>query len=111
MIGNRIKFKETRWDGTTHTTKEREGVVVDAFTEVSGSVSGTGASILGIGSSKTAGNTSSRRKYKVEYYADYDTKKERPIYEDISAFQLVKIIQFYHQGNQELLEEKIIDKP
>ncbi len=103
MIGNTIEF--IYWEDILKSRDEitATGLVVDAFTKVTGNISG--GSIFGFG--ETTGSTDSNRVYKVLYYSSWDDKKQYPRFQDIHAFQLKKIISFAGQPNQELNEEKI----
>lgn len=110
MIGNKIEFLHydfsNRHDYKSERTREDRltvGLVVDAFTEVTGKVSGKSEVFLGFGGGKTSGNTKSNRTYKVEYLDKYlNTIK----YINIQDWQLVKIISYAGQSNQEKHEEK-----
>jgi hypothetical protein len=111
MIGNTIEFHDYT---SRHITKDirrepdkLEGLVVDAFTEVSGSVSGSSEVFLGFGGGKTSGQTKSKRMYKVEYYETWDKKKKHKYYKDIHAWQLIRIIAFAKAPDQEKNEENI----
>lgn len=103
MIGNTIEF--IYWEDilTSRENKTATGLVVDAFTKVTGSVSG--GSFLGIG--ETTGSTDSKRVYKVQFYESWDSQKKCIQFKDIEAWQMKKIISFAGQTNQELNEEKI----
>lgn len=85
------------------------GLVVDAFTNISGSVTGRSESMFGFGSGHTSGSTKSNRKYKVEFYAKWDTEKKNVKYHDIDAWKLVRIVKYANAREQEKHEEKIID--
>lgn len=106
MIGNKIEFVWYGYDGCQK-GKEYTGIVVDAFTEVSGEISGNSGTFLGFGSGETSGKTRSKRMYKVEFYGERDREKKYVKYEDIYASQLKKIISFAGPANQEVNEEKL----
>lgn len=110
MIGNKIEF--LHYDFSNHSEREsnrtredrlRVGLVVDAFTEVTGRVSGKSEVFLGFGGGKTSGNTNSKRNYKIEYFEKH---LDKPRYINIQDWQMVKIISFAGQSNQEKHEEK-----
>ena len=110
MIGNKIEFLHYDFgnysDYERNRTREdrlRIGLVVDAFTEVKGSMKGSSEVFLGFGGGTTSGHTDSKRKYKVEYTEKYS---DTPRYIDIQDWQMVKIISFARQPNQEVNEEK-----
>lgn len=109
MIGNEIEFKDydfSRYDSK----KEPEvltGIVVDAFTKVTGHTKGSAESFLGFGSGSVSGNVDSNRMYKVEYSSSWDTRKKHRYYKDIHAWQLIRIVKFAN-APQEVNEEKII---
>lgn len=95
MIGNTIIFRiyETSYSGFidwSKPAKEVEGLVIDAFTKVTGSVEGDG--ILGFVEVK--GRTDSKRMYKVQYYEQWDSKKEYPRLTDITDSYLVRVVKF-----------------
>lgn len=103
MIGNRIKYSKWNFDYPEDSPlrrEEKEGLVVDAFTEVSGYVSGSSDSFLGFGSGSVSGSTNSRRKYIVEYDL-YGYKR----YEKIDFNQIDSIIEY---AKLVVLDEKII---
>lgn len=104
MIGNTIKFRDTssRWVGNSYIQLKdcpiMEGLVVDAYTEITGRSEGA------FGFSE--GKTCSDRKYKVQYnYCDTGTK----FFMDIYASQLTEIVKFANTPNQEINEEKIVN--
>lgn len=107
MIGNKIEFV---WYGDKYSNNKEPknyiGIVVDAFTNVSGRISGSSDVFLGFGGGKTSGSTENKRMYKVEFYEDWDTQKKCVQYKDIHDWQLKKIISFSGQTNQEVNEEK-----
>lgn len=107
MIGNKIEFN---YYGDKYSTnreaKKLTGIVVDAFTNVSGRISGSNEVFLGFGGGTTSGSTESKRMYKVECYEEYDTEKKHVQYKDIFDWQLNKIISFAGQASQEINEEK-----
>lgn len=106
MIGNTIKFMYYLTDTIK---EEREGIVVDAYTNVTGTVSGKYESILGFGEGRTTGSTKSKRIYKVEYIYPYTQKK---IYIDVADYLLIEVVKFAKSfEQQETNEEKIITKP
>lgn len=82
MIGNKILF---RWydspTGYTRPIPEKEGIVVDAWTEVTGS--GKGEVFIGFGDAK--GEVKSRRYYKVEF--------KRWEYSDPDGFDYINILE------------------
>lgn len=87
MIGNTIEFLFYDWGNTydINSDKKREdrittGIVVDAFTDISGVVSGR------------SGKTESKRMYKVQY--SHFFQHDNPLYIDIHSWQLCKIIKF-----------------
>ena len=107
MIGNRIKYRKYfTYNGETNYNLE-EGLVVDAYTKVSGSMSGSGGVFLGFGDSKMSGNTRSDRYYKIQISYVNNEGKTIVYYTDISAGCLHEIVSFANQS-QEINEEKII---
>jgi hypothetical protein len=92
MIGNTIKFRyyPTGAHGFRDYNKaeEEEGVVVDAFTEITGSVKGE--SIFGFG--EVSGDTKCRRMYKVQY-----TVYNSQYFTTIHDSQLISIVRFAHE--------------
>ena len=84
MIGNKILFKS--WVSYEYDFCEKEGIVVDAWTEVTGTIKGD--VFIGIGDVK--GETKSKRVYKVEYKKYVDSK--HVYYENIKDWQMIKII-------------------
>ncbi len=111
MIGNIIEFHYHDFSARSTDRKPEiiTGLVVDAFTKVSGSVSGRSESFLGFGEGTTSGKTDSKRMYKVEFYENWDTHKRIIKYEDIYAWQLVKIISHANSYKpQETNEEKFV---
>ena len=110
MIGNKIEFLHYDF-GNFHEhehNRKREdrlriGLVVDAYTEVKGKMIGSSEMFLGFGGGTTSGHTDSKRKYKVQYMEKYSNT---PKFYDMYDWQLVKIISFAGQTNQELNEEK-----
>lgn len=102
MIGNTIIFRQY---GKTSSgfrdydkVKEVEGLVVDAWTDVSGSVKGE--SLFGFGDVK--GDTQSRRMYKVEYQMYEGGSK---YYEDIEDYLLIRVVKL---AKVVMFDEKII---
>lgn len=109
MIGNTIKFLHYNHNdyseyerNRTNEERERIGLVVDAFTEIKGYTSGSTEVFLGFGAGKTSGSTESKRVYKVEYTEKYLGKRYINIYER----QLLEILSYAGQPNQEINEEK-----
>lgn len=84
MIGNEIIFSEYDKE---YNQIQVEGLVVDAFTEISGKVKGE--NFMGFGD--VSGRTESKRKYKVEYYHSWDTTKQHKYYKDIFDWQLIRV--------------------
>lgn len=116
MIGNKILFVYYDWSeyGITHRDHSKEppiikGLVVDAFTDIKGSVSGRSSSFLGIGDGSVSGSTKSKRMYKVEYFSEYDKEEKDPQYTDIHDWQLRKILSFANNPDQERNEEKFVN--
>lgn len=107
MIGNRIHFKHYKDYRIDNKGEILEGLVVDAFTKVTGKTTGSASNFLGFGEGSVSGNTNSNRMYKVEFYELWDTNKKHLMYEDIDARMLVKIVSFAGVTNQEVNEEKI----
>jgi hypothetical protein len=99
MIGNKIKFAEYTYSGSTHTREEHEGLVVDAWTDVSGTVSGKTDVFLGFGEGKVSGRTQSNRMYKVQ--TKYGSFK------DIRAGMISEIVEF---AKLIVIDEKIIQQ-
>jgi len=103
MIGNRIKFKKYsfRTLGSTHQLHDtqEEGLVVDAWTDVSGTVSGKTEVFLGFGEGKVSGSTKSKRMYKVE------CGKTFKYYQDIEANMITEITEF---AKLVVIDEKIV---
>jgi len=114
MIGNTIKFiyyeKINPGSLKGSERKEATGLVVDAYTEIKGSTSGKFDSFLGCGDGSVSGETKSNRIYKVQYYEEWDAQKSLVRFKDIEAWQLSEIISFANSINQEVNEEKIIEK-
>jgi hypothetical protein len=111
MIGNTIEFKDYWRDSSDKLhTDIYQGLVVDAFTEVSGTVKGSGKydSFLGFGEGKSDvyGKTESKRIYKVQVKEKY---LEGFKFYDVKANMMTKIISFGNSRTQEENEEKIID--
>lgn len=108
MIGNKIEFiyfdKYLKDDKGEY----KEGIVVDAFTKVSGTITGNSEVFLGFGGGVTSGSTSSNRMYKVEFFGKYDMERKYPTLTDIHDWQLKRIISFANDSKQEINEEKII---
>lgn len=111
MIGNTIEF--LYFDFSNFSDYERKksneerktiGLVVDAYTEITGSITGKSETFLGFGSGDTTGDTKSKRKYVVQYTPSWSNT---PKFYTMEAWQLSKIISFPSQSNQELNEEKI----
>jgi hypothetical protein len=96
MIGNTIEFIDLE-NYHNSNKKTKIGLVVDAFTDISGK----SASLFGFGE----GKTQSKRIYKVLFYDEYDSSKKFPQFIDIPDWCLKKIISFASQTNQELNEE------
>lgn len=97
MIGNTIKFRNI---DSSYNVEELEGLVVDAFTDISGK----NETFLGIG----GGETKSRRMYKVMHYRKWDLNKSfSPSFTDIRDTSLISIIAFANNNNQETNEEKL----
>lgn len=92
MIGNKIKFRLSEFIGSKYETNEFEGIVVDAFTDVSGFFQSS--SFLGFGEGN--GKTNSNRMYKVEFLRYGHSKW----YVDIYSHQLIEILE-YNFINQE----------
>jgi len=105
MIGNTIKYREYFTYGGETKFNIKEGVVVDAYTKIDGSMSGKGAAILGFGESSMRGKTDSTRMYKIEI-SYINQKDERVVfYQDIPASRLHEIVSYANQP-QEQNEEK-----
>ncbi len=97
MIGNTIRFRNI---DSSYNVEELEGLVVDAFTNISGK----NETFLGIG----GGETKSKRMYKVMHHNKWDTSKFLPPkFTDIPDTSLISIIAFANNINQETNEEKI----
>ena len=98
MIGNTIEFVYYDWDNISSVIHEKGepkkyiGLVVDAYTEITGKISGSNEIFLGFGGGSTSGTTNSKRMYKVQFYEDWDTDKKYIKYKDIYDWQLRKII-------------------
>lgn len=109
MIGNKIEFIYYDWNNYSSDNKGEEhiGIVVDAFTKVTGTIRGSNDVFLGIGGGSTTGNTDSKRMYKVEFNEKWDTEKQCTKYKDICDWQLRRIISYAGSNNQEVNEEKI----
>jgi hypothetical protein len=93
MIGNTIIFrlyKETTGGFRDYSTPaiEVEGLVLDAFTKIDGSIKGE--SFLGFGEVK--GNTASTRMYKVQYKDPYVGHIMGLYIKDIRHTDLVRIV-------------------
>lgn len=107
MIGNTIKY--THYNLIQQTSEERIGLVVDAYTEVKGTVRGSVDMAFGFGSGSTSGSTKSDRVYKVMFYDKYDTKKTRQKFDNVKENFVQEIIEFANNSNQEKNEEKFIN--
>lgn len=105
MIGNKIKYREYLTYGGEVKFNIEEGIVVDAYTKIDGSMSGKGASLLGFGESSMRGKTDSTRMYKIEM--SYINREDKRVvyYKDIPANRLEEIVSFANQ-TQEQKEEK-----
>jgi hypothetical protein len=99
MIGNTIKYRKLTWIGSDYTQEEKTGLVVDAYTEITGK--SKSESILGFGSG--TGKTESKRIYKVQFQYEYS---KQIAFEEISHNCLIEIVKF---GNIQQTEEKIKD--
>jgi len=110
MIGNTIEyiFHDWKYKTTGEKGELRKGIVVDAFTEVKGSVRGKSEYFLGIGEGHISGTTDSVRIYRVQFYKEWDREKKFVEFNDIHIWQLKKIISFANDPKQEVNEEKII---
>ncbi len=104
MIGNEIEFFYT--EPTMDKGIVMSGIVVDAYTKITGSVSGQSGYFLGIGDGSVSGNTDSKRMYKVHTTSRWDLNGKRNQFVDIPATWLKDIIR-YAVPAQELNEEKI----
>lgn len=109
MIGNKIEFHYYEKYSSKREPIKKIGLVVDAYTEITGRTSGKSESFLGFGEGNISGSTSSNRMYKVEYFQEYDKEHKNPYYTDIHDWQLIKIISFIKSTTQEINEEKIIN--
>lgn len=98
MIGNTILFRH--YDHNFEKS-EKTGLVVDAFTEITGNVSGV--SVFGFG--ETEGKTASKRIYKVEF-KNYDWSKIVE-YVNIRESQLISILVNVHKINEEKFQSKL----
>lgn len=109
MIGNTIRYMHYYFINNTLTSEERVGLVVDAFTEVKGTVSGSVDMAFGFGSGSTSGSTKSNRVYKVMFYEKYDTEKKLQKFDNVKDNFVSAIIEFANNSNQEKNEEKFIN--
>lgn len=95
MIGNTILFKYHSFGiySDSDDGKELEGIVIDAYTEVSGGVSGSSGSLLGFGSGSVKGKTKSDRIYIVQCWPSWDVeKKHTPRLVNVRSWQVRQII-------------------
>lgn len=104
MIGNSIIYISHKWHGAEYKSEKKQGIVVDAFTKISGNIKGDSA--FGFGDIK--GRTNSERMYKVMYYESWDSDRKYPRFEDISADSMSEILKF---GNNyfDFVDEKIVN--
>jgi hypothetical protein len=113
MIGNTIEFVFIDFNDNERHLKPlsdkqdvRIGLVVDAFTDVSGSMSGKSESFLGFGEGRMSGSTKSKRKYLIESFENWDQGKKHPILIEIYQWQVKKITSYAGNPQQEINEEK-----
>lgn len=92
MIGNTIIYKQRSEIGNYEW--ETEGLVVDAYTEVSGQTKGDSA----FGFGEVRGNVRSSRMYKVQVYYKHS---DSYTFVDIRAYQLVRIVKFANQVTED----------
>lgn len=101
MIGNTIKYKFKKLLSTSFFEFEGEGVVIDAFTNVSGHTTGRSESFLGFGEGRISGNVNSERTYIVEKTLSTGAK----IYTEVPSSGLVEITAY---AKYQVMDEKII---
>lgn len=85
MIGNKIKYYEFSWADGKYVRLEKEGLVVDAWTEISSEYKSS--SFLGIGDAK--GKVESKRIYKVEHRV-----LGTVFYKKVPDHNLIEIVEF-----------------
>lgn len=94
MIGSKILYRHyPKYGPNKYEAQQYEGLVVDAFTNVSGTTKGD--VFLGFGD--VNGDVKSRRMYKVQYHDSLGFQ-----YENISDSQLIKILEFKSALDQEI---------
>lgn len=96
MIGNLIKFYHYEWIGSDYKRHEDKGIVVDAYTKVSGS--SKYESLFGFGEGK--GETKSIRIYKVQCQIGTHI-----YFKDIEHTSLIEVLEF---NCKEIKDEKIL---
>lgn len=107
MVGNTVEYNQWYRFGRFQNPPEKLiGIVVDAYTDVSGSISGKGSYFLGIGDSSTSGSTKSKRKYKVMYYNKYDSEKQHQYFDTINESDVIRIIEFGNEFKEEKFKTK-----
>lgn len=85
MIGNKIKYKI--YDVPNSIT--REGLVVDAYSKITGSSKGSTEVFLGFGEGSNSGSVDSCRMFTVEIM-----EKGKKSYIEILATQLTEVLEF-----------------
>lgn len=101
MIGNKVIF--TYLDDK-YNRIEVEGLIVDAYTDISGSVSGKQQGMFGFSEGSTSGSTKSERMYKVLYYSEWDADKKHQRFKDIRSHQIDTILSFVHGSIEEIFK-------
>lgn len=91
MVGSSVTFSIFN---DKHEYITLKGVIVDAYTDITGSVSGKSENAFGFGSGKTTGTTESRRVYRVMHHPEWDTEKTYQRFTDVHINAIQKINQF-----------------